>query len=166
MIVECSYDPKTISLGPYKLPTPLPYSAEYCNALPLWKLYEVFIKQTDALAVASVNGAWFGCVTEKGWYLLDGTCALHQREIVFPTPIAVPHFQHIGYRKTYPKNLSVYHYPWYLLQNIETGEVLDFPNAHVTDGFPNPHVSLYKSLVTTNYDAIYADCKTGQLNYL
>ena len=167
MIVESSFDFDTSTIGPYKIPEQLPYSQEFAgNVLPHHSLYTEMLKSRDILAVVDVNGLLFGIIERDRCYLIDTRDNMEYRHKVFKAPLPIPEYQHIGYRKTYPKTLSVYHYPWYLLQDVKTGEVLDFEGIKVSSPLVEPHVGLYKNLVDTSYEAIYFDTSNNCITYL
>lgn len=167
VIVESSFNFDTSTIGPYKIPITLPFHYDYISKqLPKYRFYEEMLKSREALAVVDINGSFFAIIEKTRCYLVSASDGLECNIRTFDTPLDVPDYRHVGYRKTYPKNLSVYHYPWYLLQNVETGEVLDFEHAVLQEVLVEPHVGLYKSLIDTPYDAVFFDTYLNQIAYL
>lgn len=149
------------------MPVTLPFSHDYDGqSLPIYRFYEEMMKSREALAVVDINGNYFGVIEKDGCYLISAKDGIESRHKMFNQPLDIPEYRHIGYRKTYPKNLSVFHYPWYLLQDIKTGEVLDFERCIIQEVLVDPHVGLYKNLVNTDFDAIYFDTYTNSIAYI
>lgn len=124
------------------------------------------LKSREALAVVDINGSFYAIIEKDRCYYISAKDGLECNLRLFDKPLDIPTYRHVGYRKTYPKNLSVYHYPWYLLQDVKTGEVLDFEHVVLQDVLVEPHVGLYKSLIDTPHDAIYYDTYLNQIAYL
>lgn len=124
------------------------------------------MKNREALAVIDVNGSYYGIIESSCTYLISAYDGIEYNINNFDKPLNIPEYRHIGYRKTYPKNLSVYHYPWYLLQDVKTGEILDFPGVQINSPLLDPHVGLYKNLVYTDFEAIYFDTEKNSIQYL
>lgn len=124
------------------------------------------LKSREALAVVDINGSFFAIIEKDRCYLVSAADGLECNHRLFERHLDVPEYRHIGYRKTYPQNLSVYHYPWYLLQDVKTGKVLDFENATVSHAMVEPHVGLYKNLVDTPHSAIYFNTDLNCITYL
>lgn len=167
VIVESSFDFDNQTIGPYKLPVNLPFSYDYMDrSLPVYRFYEEMLKSREALAVVDINGSFYGIIEKDRCYYISASDGLECNMRLFDRPLDIPEYRHIGYRKTYPKNLSVYHYPWYLLQDVSTGKVLDFEDIIVNSPLVEPHVGLYKSLINTPNEAIYYNTVLNCISYI
>lgn len=120
-------------------------------------------KYGNVLAVFNNNNFCLVIVTkETVEYLPYYPSDNKHRQYTFPIfsinpPIVTPNYNHIGFIKTYQKCKAIYTWPWYLLGDLTTGKIYDFNETIQGKPLENPPLSLYKSLIDTEYDAVYFD---------
>ena len=166
MIAECLYDFESHKAGIFTIPIDLPDDPDfYGNVMPMRSLYDCLLHYQDTLVAIDIHGIYVAIVSNTECRLISPSNYETEKCFQLLTPLTRSHYVQIGWRKTYPKNLSVYHYPWYLLQDRDTGEVLDY-NIKIENAAKDPHLSAYAQLRDTPYDAIYYDLSKGGFSYI
>lgn len=151
-------------IGPYKVPNGPSFSedAQQSNPFAHYMFYKLMLDDADILAVFNVNNYCFGILRKNIFFMRFYEESEKQLPAyIIDPPLNLPNYQHIGYVKTYPKCKTVYHYPWYLIQNADTGEVPGYGNININNPLVNPPLALYKALLNTDCTGVYFDMTKG-----
>lgn len=168
-IVQSSYDFDTHKIGPYTCPIDIKYNLEnqQGNAVSPYQYYELFRACEDVLAIFN-NGNYCFVAIHTDYVSFEPFSAsdfkLAEKLPVFPRgkKLSVGTYKHIGYLRTYQDCKAVYQWPWYLIQNVDTGEVPDISDKITGIPMENPPLSLYKELLKTDFNAVYFDTVTNK----
>lgn len=147
----------------YKVSPKLMYIEEKCkvDAFNRYKYYQYMQKNEAALAIFNINNYCFGVVTQTHFFEEPYDSSVPESEMVcYEQPITLPPYTHIGYCKTYSKCKAIYHWPWYLLANLQSGVIYDYAATLGAEPVVNPPLSLYKELIDTDAKAVYLDKQT------
>jgi hypothetical protein len=144
------------------------------NSPNMVRMYDIMLRDDTVLAViANCNRTYIAVHAHKLQHhsLIRGMFTAAEKKMLtttlFKQPIKVDHYRHIGWIKTYQKHKELYTFPYRLIQNINTGELPDFPGVKLEcTAKADPEVSIYKKLITTDYTAVYQDAITGDLHYI
>lgn len=121
------------------------------------------MQQYDKVLAVFNNGNYcFAVITEQTVELIPYDKTEIYKKYNLPifqhkTPIQLPNYSHIGFEKTYQECKAVYSWPWYLLGDLDTGQIFDYECKLSGTPLVDPPLSLYKYLLDTDYDAVYYD---------
>lgn len=164
-IVQSFYDYDTKMIGPYCIPIEIQYDSQACqgNSFSWYKYYELFNKYEDALAIFNNNNYCFVLLTKtQVLFLPYSQSDIRYRKQKLPkfdlvTPLDMPRYNHVGWIKTYQDCKAVYTWPWKLIADADTWIIDEFNCKLEGEPLLNPPLSLYKSLIDTEYSAVYFD---------
>ena len=165
-IIKSFFDYETNTIGPYMLPIKVhEHSNAYNgNSIAEYRLYELMQNDKDLLAVFNNNNFCFCLVYAdrlqmKPFFNKDLESKKYSfKTLYYPQPLKLPTYRHIGYMKTYQDCKAVYCYPWYIVQNVETGEIPGFKDRVSGEPLVDPPLVLYKELLShREYKGVYYD---------
>ena len=161
-ITESTLDLYTNIIGPYKIPYPLPWNPDTANskATDYVRLYELLLDDPDALIAFDYCSMSYVTVSQnqiRFYPRLTGSTNISRSfdAKYLVSAMKIDMFEPIGWIKTYPKYKEVYQAPYYVLRNINTGELPDFPGVKL-DFEPKggPELQDYKELLSTSHKAV------------
>ena len=129
-------------------------------------------KFEDALAIFNDNNYCFVILTRNQVLFEPYAIGDRQRrgntypEFNILQPLNIPEYTHVGWVKTYQKCIATYTWPWKLLYDASSNNIVD--SLTPVKGVPlaNPPLSLYKSLIDTEFDAVYIDSLSNEPVYI
>lgn len=164
-IVQSTYDYDTRTIGPYTIPIDIQYNGalQEGNAFSMYKFYEVFNEDPEAIAVFNNNNYCF-CVVHRDKVIMRPYIykdVLYRKNtypiIEFKEPLQLPNYVHIGWVKTYQQCKAIYTWPWKLLMDVDTGCIADTDIKVIGTPALEPPLVLYKELINTDKTGIYYD---------
>lgn len=160
-------------IGPYECPIDIAYNKDLQqgNAVATWRYYQYLQETPSALAIFNNANYCFvilhaDCVTFEPF--ISGDTKLKRKlPSFYRTPaISSKQYECIGYWRTNQPCKAVYQYPWYLIRERNTGEVVDVSVPLQGDPVVDPPLSIYKELIATNYSAVYLDKRTNKTMFI
>lgn len=174
-IAESTYDFDTQTIGPYRIPIALSYVLESNNGerIDHYRIYEELLNNPKAIAALNLNNYCIVVIEPTYIYEVNPFSKLVAHQIKLdlvhwnlPARITTRQVRKIGYIKSYGTCKAVSQYPYCLLQDLSTMEVIGFKEQLASTPVVEPPLQLYKELINSDAKAVYMDSVSGAPMFL